>query len=71
MVAGLAAVEVRRVRVCPLCRGGSLRKMAGCPRCGGCGLVQPDGTMLPAMVAATSEEAWNEHDSDLDNTPGR
>jgi DnaJ-class molecular chaperone len=65
------ALEIKRVRLCPECCGNRNGRMANCPRCGGCGLVDVTGRMLPAMVARTTEEAWDEHDNHLDDASGR
>lgn len=59
------------VKECPVCGGGLLRRMAGCPRCGGCGLVTRDGRMLPCVAAALREEVWDGNDDSLDAATGR
>ncbi len=40
-------VDIKQLRVCPLCCGNLTGKMAGCPRCGGCGLVDVTGRDAP------------------------
>lgn len=42
----MAKNELRQTKGCTYCRGGTVRRMAGCPRCGGCGFIGAHGERL-------------------------